>query len=225
MASGGEEQPDDKREDRHDENFGLLGGLDAIDAQIHSKIGVLESLLGSCDGVLNIHSASAVARERRQHPEAVEDTSPAHRSHHGNPVQGITTPHAADTSPADAYVPSTGLSQHEPSHGAAGARMPDPRVRHRHEDSASNSFERSSVALLVNRMVEAARLLRTQRLLCRVTQQICSAKHGHFCHSSLRMHQLAEKQIRHDVASEFGRCVTQPAPLLSLHPFLSLHAC
>ena len=31
-----------------------LSSLDTIDAQIHHKIGLLESLLGSCDGVLRL---------------------------------------------------------------------------------------------------------------------------------------------------------------------------
>ena len=71
------------------EHSPVSGSLHAIDAQIQNKIGLLESLLGSCDGVLSRHDkedrAAAAAEEAAvEHSEPEE--APAHRSHPGNPV-------------------------------------------------------------------------------------------------------------------------------------------
>jgi hypothetical protein len=143
-----------------------LSSLDAIDAQIHHKIGLLESLLGSCDGVLRRHDADAL---------------PSGAPWKGNNPVSVSPPAAAEGA----------SSVHGRSHVQALER---PTRTHGH-----------AVTRPVARMVEAARLLRAQRVLCMVTRQLCGVRHAHCCLSSLRIHRLAEKQIRHAVAAEFGR--------------------
>ena len=139
-----------------------LSSLDAIDAQIHHKIGLLESLLGSCDGVLRRHDADAL---------------PSGAPWKGNNPVSVSPPAAAEGAPS---VHGRSHSQQTRPHGHAVTRP-------------------------VDRMVEAARLLRAQRVLCKVTRQLCGMRHAQCCLSSLRIHRLAEKQIRHAVAAEFGR--------------------
>jgi hypothetical protein len=148
-----------------------LSSLDAIDAQIHHKIGLLESLLGSCDGVLRRHDADALpsgAPWKGNNPVSVSAAAEGAHCSHGEPSV----------------------------HGRSHAEVHEgPTLPHGHV-----------VMRPVARMVEAARLLRAQRVLCKVTRQLCGARHAHCCLSSLRIHRLAEKQIRHAVAAEFGRC-------------------
>lgn len=133
-----------------------LSSLDAIDVQIHHKIGLLESLLGSCDGVLRRHDADV-------------------------PWKGNNPVLSSERQPTD------GVQCHAEAHER-------PTRLHGHV-----------LTRPLAHMVEAARLLRAQRVLCKVTRQLCGARHTHCCLSSLRIHRLAEKQIRHAVAAEFGR--------------------
>ena len=142
-----------------------MSSLDAIDAQIHRKIGLLESLLGSCDGVLRRHDA---------------DTLPSGAPWKGSNPVSVSPSAAAESAPSVHGSHAEALERQTRPHGHAITRP-------------------------VTRMVEAARLLRAQRVLCKVTRQLCGARHAHCCLSSLRIHRLAEKQIRHAVAAEFGR--------------------
>lgn len=173
-----------------------LSSLDTIDAQIHHKIGLLESLLGSCDGVLRRHDAAdalppgepwkAVGGAAVEEEEAVL----AQPSHPGNPASAAPPPAAAAERARTHGEPSA----HDRSHAEAHDRATRPHTLHG-----------PAVARPVARMAEAARLLRAQRVLCKVTRQLCGARHAHCCLSSLRIHRLAEHQMRHAVAAEFGR--------------------
>ena len=176
-----------------------LSSLDTIDAQIHHKIGLLESLLGSCDGVLRRHDAADAALPPGAPWKAVdsgvahraaadaEEEVLAQRSHPGNPASAVPPWAAAERAQRAHGEPPA----HDRSHAEAHDRPTRP--------------QEQGVARPVARMVEAARLLRAQRVLCKVARQLCGARHAHCCLSSLRIHRLAEHQMRHAVAAEFGR--------------------
>jgi len=172
-----------------------LASVDAIDAQIQNKIGLLESLLGSCDGVLRRHDEAAqdIHNKVAAQPGSGDvHEALAQRSHPGNPVPL----HFAAAPPLGVlqrqdYVLQDSLLNRESSR----EHVPESRTRP----------SQQTVVRPVAQMVEAARLLRAQRILCNVTRQLCGAHHVNCCLSSLRIHRLAEKQIRHAVAVKFGR--------------------
>ena len=179
--------------DKPPENAGKLdamSSLDAIDARIHSKIGLLESLLGSCDGVLRRHDedearGSINAKRSNQiaagaHQDTV-DISPSHR-HPGNPVLPV--------------VPDARKFQVEPA-------------REKLQESRQHRSPQRPIPVIVTRMLEASRLMRAQRVLYRVTRQLCRANHLHCC-NSLRIHRFAERQIRCTAVTEMGRFISQP---------------
>ena len=95
-----------------DEKSPADGSLHAIDAQIQSKIGLLESLLGSCDGVLRRHDDGDQATSDEAAKAHRDEDTPAHRSHPGNPVVSIQqTALGASSLPKQAHL--------EAKHGGA----------------------------------------------------------------------------------------------------------
>jgi len=165
--------------------------LTAIDAQIQNKIGLLEGLLGSCDGVLRRHDVAddqAAARALRAPAECTEgeEVSPAHRSHPGNPV-GLVQQQAPGP---------VGKQTHECRLAPDGAAHLPQAERHEEGDGRGRSLQQEPPAPTVGHLIEAARLLRAQRVSCRVTRQMCSVHHMHCALPSLRIHRLAERKIR-----------------------------
>ena len=177
----------------HAGKLDAMSSLDAIDARIHSKIGLLESLLGSCDGVLRRHdedeargsiNREANAKRSNQiaagaHQDTV-DISPSHR-HPGNPVLPVVADSRKFQEPAREMV----------------------------QESRQHRSPQRPIPVIVMRMLEASRLMRAQRVLYRVTRQLCRANHVHCC-NSLRIHRFAERQIRLTAVTEMGRLIAQP---------------
>ena len=189
--------------DKPPENAGKLdamSSLEIIDARIHSKIGLLESLLGSCDGVLRRHdedeargSINREANTKRSNQIAAGaqqdtvDISPSHR-HPGNPVLPVV--------PDARKFQVAGLFEQEPA-------------REKVQESRQHRSPQRPIPVIVTRMLEASRLMRAQRVLYRVTRQLCRANHLHCC-NSLRIHRFAERQIRLTAVTEMGRLIAQP---------------
>lgn len=225
LESGGDKPPDERAIAGQPSGLASagspkLGSLDTIDAQIHNKIGLLESLLGSCDGVLRRHDDEAAnGAHREAHAGAQtkdEEAMPAHRGHPGNPVivmqlpQNFGTPRGEGKSKPQFHEATTCAT---PAATMEGERAHG--TEHKRRKQMEKKYDMSSqhtIAPLVVHMIEAARLLRAQRVLCSVTRQLCGAHHVHCCLPSLRIHRLAQKQIRNMVSAEFGRCPSALCP-------------
>ena len=181
----------DGREGRED---AAASSLTAIDAQIQNKIGLLEGLLGSCDGVLRRHDVAddqATAKARRAPAECSEgeEVSHAHRSHPGNPVGPVQQAQGAVGKQSHGRRPAPHGTTHLPREGSQ-----------EEDNGRGRSSQQELPTPTVAHLIEAARLLRAQRVLCRVTRQVCSVHHMHCTLAPLGVHRLAERKIR-DMAS------------------------
>lgn len=170
----------------------VSGSLHAIDAQIQNKIGLLESLLGSCDGVLSRHDRegrAAAEEAAAEHPEP--EDAPAHRSHPGNPVGPVQLQgHRAST------------PRKEVHHSAPHDAIVSLQAGRENAPERSRRAQREASVPSIAHLIEATCLLRTQRVLCNVTRQMCSVHHIHCTVASLRIHQLAERKIRNMASVE-----------------------